>query len=300
MTTNPIHNYDQDGNATYRQDFWENANRAYEDRVERIALERLLQPAQGQRLIEFGAGFGRLSSFFEGYEQVILVDYAKSQLEDARSRLGDGKYIYVAANLYHLPFAERIADAATLIRVIHHIADVPQVLSQIRASLSDGGLFILEFANKRNLKSILRYRLGRQTWNPSDFAPIEFVKLHWDFHPHYMRKTLDDSDFQIGRELAVSYFRLGILKRLIPLSILSGLDAILQPSGWLYSPSVFVQNRVAGTVPAALPRDLFKCLRCQHVPLRESGKKMGCANCGTEWSIVDGIYDFRTDNLSHA
>ena len=41
--------------STYRSDFWEDANRDYEDRVERIALRRLL-PGGGRRLLEVGAG----------------------------------------------------------------------------------------------------------------------------------------------------------------------------------------------------------------------------------------------------
>src|SRR5436190_18449871 len=119
-TTPPVLNYDDTGASTYRTDFWEGKGREYEDRVERIALERLLKPAQGKRLLELGAGFGRLSSFFTGYEQVILLDYSRSQLEYARSKLGDGKYLYVAANIYQLPIAKGACDAATMIRVLHH------------------------------------------------------------------------------------------------------------------------------------------------------------------------------------
>ena len=41
--------------SKYRTDFWENQNREYEDRVERIAMRALL-PARGNRLIEIGPG----------------------------------------------------------------------------------------------------------------------------------------------------------------------------------------------------------------------------------------------------
>ena len=49
--------------------------------------------------------------------------------------------------------------------------------------MQPGANFILEFANKRNMKSILRYALRRQTWSP--FAPesVEFAPLNFDFHP---------------------------------------------------------------------------------------------------------------------
>ena len=46
--------------SDYRTRFWGNQRRNYEDRVERIALRRLMLPT-GQTLIDIGAGFGRLA-----------------------------------------------------------------------------------------------------------------------------------------------------------------------------------------------------------------------------------------------
>ncbi|NJO83820.1 MAG: hypothetical protein HC828_14170 [Blastochloris sp.] len=47
--------------SNYRTEFWEGRGREYEDQVERIALRRLLPPEGGRRLLEIGAGFGRLT-----------------------------------------------------------------------------------------------------------------------------------------------------------------------------------------------------------------------------------------------
>jgi len=293
LSTPPIIDYDSAGGSTYRADFWEGRGRDYEDRVERIALDRLLKPTQGKRLLELGAGFGRLSSFFTGYEQVILLDYAKSQLVEARSRLGDSKYIYVAANIYHLPIADAVCDAATMIRVLHHFADAPAALRQIRQTLTPGAVFILEYANKRNLKAMLRYTVGKQDWNPYGEEPVEFVKLNFDFHPHYIENHLQAIGFETRRKLAVSYFRLGLLKRIVPVGLLTQLDALLQPSGLLYSPSVFTQNYVPGSRSEQLSTTLFKCPLCGNAPLHEEGDIISCTNCAKSWSKAGGIYDFR-------
>ena len=72
----------------------------------------------------------------------------------------------MAADVYRLPFVEGLFDAATMIRVLHHMAEPLKALSQVRDVLQPAATFVLEFANKRNLKSILRYWLGRQDWNP--------------------------------------------------------------------------------------------------------------------------------------
>jgi SAM-dependent methyltransferase len=289
----PVLDYDAQGDYIYRRDFWERGNRAYEDLAERYALAKLLQPAQGRRLLELGAGFGRLSSFFSGYEEVILVDYSRSHLEDARQRLGAGKYRFVAANIYALPLVAGSCDGATLIRTLHHLADPAAALRQVRQSLAEGSVFILEYANKRNLKAMLRYALGQQAWSPYDSAPLEFVQLHYDFHPAYILKALKTAGFETRRQIGVSYLRLNLLKRLLPAPFLAGIDSLLQESGWLVAPSVFSQNVVAGTRPATLPSTLFKCLACGHHPLEETTGRITCQACGRGWSTVGGIYDFR-------
>ena len=71
----PICDYE---GSNYRTEFWEGKGRDYEDQVERIALRRLL-PKHGRRLLELGAGFGRLTSEYNMYDQVVLCDllYAK-------------------------------------------------------------------------------------------------------------------------------------------------------------------------------------------------------------------------------
>ena len=73
--------------STYRIDFWEGQGREYEDLAERIALRKLLPPS-GDLLMEIGAGFGRLVDLYDGYKNVVLLDYSKSMLRQAQERLG--------------------------------------------------------------------------------------------------------------------------------------------------------------------------------------------------------------------
>ena len=80
--------------SQYRTDFWEGQGREYEDAAERIALRRLLPP-HSARMIELGAGFGRLADLYAGYEQVVLLDYSRSLLEDAQRRWGERPALYV-------------------------------------------------------------------------------------------------------------------------------------------------------------------------------------------------------------
>lgn len=283
----------------YRTDFWEGRGRDYEDAVERIALRALL-PAHARRYVEFGAGFGRLIDEAAAYEQVVLVDYSRSLLQQAREQWGNSeRFVYVAADLNHLPFAPATFDAAAMIRVLHHMPAPDRVLAQIHGCLVPGAAFILEFANKLNLKAIARYALGRQGWNPFDLEPVEFVRLNYDFHPAAIRQLLLDTGFLPLRTLAVSWLRAGFLKRRLPLKTLTGIDRLLQPIGALLplSPSVFIRNLVpalTGVVSQVVPMEsMFVNPDQPESILVHEGDTMRCPSTGTRWAIRDGIYDFK-------
>ncbi len=280
--------------SDYRQRFWEEGGRAYEDLAERIALRKLLPPA-GRRLVEFGAAFGRLAELYDGYDQVILLDYSRSLLRQAQERLGmGGRYLYVAANLYKLPLAAGAVDTAVMVRVMHHLADVPAALAQIRRAIAPGGAFVAEYASKRHLKAMARYALRRQAWSPYDHAPYEFVPLNFDFHPRWMSETLAAAGFSIERELAVSHFRMPLLKRLVPAATLAAADGAVQGIGaaWKLTPSIFVRCAAPGHRPASLPASLFHCPECGGA-LTPGDDALDCAACGRRWSTAGGLYDFK-------
>ena len=285
--------------SDYQARFWGQGERAYEDRVEAIALRRLLPPGGGKRLLELGAGAGRNTPRYEKFHEVVLLDYSTTQLAQARQRLQNkSNYRFIAADIYHLPFAPHSFDAATMIRTLHHMADAPLALQQVDEVLCGQAAFILEFASKHNLKAILRYWLGKQKWSPFTLEPVEFVKLNYDFHPLQIRKWLEAAGFRMERQLTVSHFRSGFLKRVIPLKVLVGLDAFLQPSGELIqlTPSVFLRARDTRPLSPVSAQLQFRCPACGMVPLEETSSKMICHQCHQSYPLVEGIYDFRLIN----
>ncbi|HEX9333277.1 MAG TPA: class I SAM-dependent methyltransferase [Anaerolineales bacterium] len=296
MTIPPVCDYE---GSDYQTSFWDQGGRQYEDRTEAIALKRLL-PKSGHLLLELGAGAGRNTPRYLGFDRIVLLDYSHTQLEQAQQRLGKSdKYIYVAADAYRLPFIDGLFDAATMIRTLHHMADAPRALGQVKNVLEADGVFILEFANKLNLKAIFRYLLRRQKWSPFTLEPVEFAKLNFDFHPKAVRNWLKDLGFTIEKTLTLSHFRVGFLKRLVPTSILVFVDSLFQWTGafWQLSPSVFVKARVAQDAILRDGQDVilsyFKCPDCDHSPLIEKKDYLECSNCKKKWEVKDGIYDFR-------
>lgn len=299
MTTPPVCDYE---GSDYQNSFWDQGGREYEDRTEAIALKRLLPP-KGRLLLELGAGAGRNTPRYLGFERIILLDYSRTQLELAQLRLGPStRYIYVAADAYRLPFVDGLFDTVTMIRTLHHMADAPKALEQVRNVLRSDGVFILEFANKLNLKAILRYLSGRQKWNPFTLEPVEFATLNYDFHPKAIRGWLKDLEFIIKRTLTLSHFRIGFLKRVVPTGILVSLDSLFQWTGalWQLTPSVFVKackvrnpHGVETRPGLANPMMVFKCPDCGYTGLADEKTYLECLNCRKKWEVKDGIYDFR-------
>ena len=280
--------------SDYQTRFWDEGGRDYEDAVEAIALKRLL-PSGGSVLLELGAGAGRNTRRYSGFEKIVLLDYSRSQLEQARLRLGDSEqYTYVAGDVYRLPFVSGLFDGATMIRTLHHMAEPEAALAQVHRVMTPQGVFVLEFANKRNLKSMLRYLLRKQTWTPYSPEPVEFAALNFDFHPKSVRGYLRAVGFTIEKQLTVSHFRVDVLKRWVPVRILAGLDGLLQWTGGLFqlTPSVFIRSRATDAGQPAVGGAMFQCPVCQ-AGLPDMGHDLTCGGCGAIWPYAGGIYDFR-------
>jgi len=294
MKTPPVCNYE---GSDYQESFWEHGNRAYEDAAEEIALKRLLPSGSGH-LLELGAGAGRNTHRYKGFEHITLLDYSTTQLQKAKEHLRvDKKFRYVAADVYRLPFAPGVFSAATMIRTLHHLSDPQSALKQTNKCLFNGAVFILEFANKRNIKSIFRYWFNKQEWSPFDREAIEFVELNFDFHPTHVKEWLAQTGFNVEKQIPVSYLRTGIFKRVLPLPVMRTLEHVLQLTlSWAaYSPSIFLRSQVVNQNKPESGSAFFRCPACGHYPLADTPPILVCGQCGHEYPVKDGIYDFRLD-----
>jgi SAM-dependent methyltransferase len=288
--------------SNYRTDFWVASGREYEDAAERIALQRLI-PQRGGRIAEIGAGFGRLADLYLGYRQIVLFDYSRTLLEEAVAQRGhDPRFVFVAGNLYQLPLASGVLDTLVMVRVMHHLADVPLALTQLRRVLHRDSVAVIEYANKRHLKALLRWALRQQTWSPWAEEPVEFVELNFDFHPAWMDARFAEAGFATEERFAVSHFRLPLLKRWASPQRLAALDSRL--FGWggrmPLAPSVFMRLRAprAASAPqgdAVLDvAQLFCCPACRAQRWERPEENMlQCGQCNARYVRKNKIWDFK-------
>jgi SAM-dependent methyltransferase len=194
-----------------------------------------------------------------------------------------------------MPFAPGLFDAAVMVRVLHHMQQPQTVLGQVRGVLGRNGVFVLEFANKRNFKAIARWLAGRQAWDPFDRQPVEFVKLNFDFHPAHVRQMLDAVGLAPGRTLTVSHFRVGLIKRLAPTGLLVALDSAFQLTGglWQLAPSVFIRSQPARAAASGPAGAFWRCPECSSYFLNETGDGLTCQDCRRKWRKINGVYDFK-------
>ena len=249
----PLATYEDLG---YRDVFW--AARAYEDMCDRIALRALL-PLSGGRIIEVGAGFGRLAGEYAGYDSVVLLDSSEVHVAAAAETVGgDSRYDVRLGDATALPFPDYHFDAAVCVRVLHHFDDAVPVIRELGRVVRPGGVVVLEYANKRNLKSIARHLMGRQDWSPFETGSVTYKPFHHDHAPVDIRRALRGAGFTVERVRSASLFRVPSLTRRLSPRRLAQLEGLLQePLGSITpGPSVFVLARRTdrpGTVRPSRP-----------------------------------------------
>ena len=242
----PEHEIPRYDDLRYRDVFW--AARDYEDRCDRTAIRALLPPS-GDRLIEVGAGYGRLADEYRGFREIVLFDASEAHVAAAREQFRDDPQVRVEqGDAYALPFEDGSFDAVVCVRVVHHLEHPGAVFTEFARILRPGGVLVVEFANKRNLKAMLRYALRRQGWSPMTLEPHEYLPLHFDRHPLEVRRLLRRAGLRVESVRAVSLFRLPILRDRVPAGWLAALEAPLQePLGSVTpGPSVYIRARKTG------------------------------------------------------
>ena len=236
--------------------YWE--GRGYEHSSEEIALKRLLSEIDIiNRLLDVGAGYGRLSNeYIYRSKKVVITDPSSKLLKLARENIKSKNVTFVQSKMDNLPnkFKAKSFDALVLIRVLHHIDDINKCFKIINNLLKINGYFILEFPNKSHFKAVISELTKGNTTFPLEFCPkdlrskksksnkcLPFNNFHYDF----IEDLLYENGFSVIDKLSVSNFRHSFVKNALPTEILIGIEKYLQKpfSYFNFGPSIFLLSK---------------------------------------------------------
>lgn len=281
------------------KDFWESMEKQKQDELEH-ALIRDLLPVTGRRIIDVGCGFGRLSDcYMPRFKQVVMVDGSISLLRQAKEKT-ESRAIYIACDVSHLPFRASSFDTVLFIRVLHHIENSLACLRELNRLLCHKGFFIFSYCNKRNLKRVLLWLLGKNADNPFSTEPAGLRTTLISHHPKEIAHLLEESGFLDNQYYGVGVFdkiagRIGFAQKWFP----SGKRwahflAASKIAPWIICRSSSTNK--SNLIEAAGFDDLLQCPVCAGT-LRGSNNAYRCLICRRSYPIENGIIDLRANEL---
>ena len=201
----------------YKKIFWEDADRAYEDQADRLAVRKLL-PKHMKNFVDIAGGYGRLADeYIKRADQATLFDYSKTELAQAKEKWGD-KLNTKQGDIYDLPFKDGEFSTLLMVRATHHFKDMKKVLKELYRILEPGGVAVIEVANKKTLPRIARYLTGKTKISPFDRKVANLKEIDpdgfYNYHPKYMEDLFRQTGFRIDKVLSVSNFRSARLKKM--------------------------------------------------------------------------------------
>jgi SAM-dependent methyltransferase len=164
------------------------------------AVEELLEPRAGDRIVDLGCAAGAVTHFLSGFGcDVVGVDAEPRAIAKARTLFP--KLEFVLADVRSLPFDDASFDKAVAADLVEHLDDETfrALLAELRRVLAEGGTFTLYTPNPRHLIERLKARDLILAQNPTHIGLRDARTLE---------QMLRDAGFEIERsEWRPSFFR---------------------------------------------------------------------------------------------
>lgn len=110
-------------------------------------LEEKLAGLSGGRILDVGTAAGwfidKLKDAFKDIDEVIGIDITDKGFDEARERLKDDPVTFAVMDGAHLEFADASFDTVAMAAGMHHLDNIPAVLSEMMRVLKPGGMFVL-------------------------------------------------------------------------------------------------------------------------------------------------------------
>ncbi len=297
---------DYDSNDYDYRTYWD--GRDYERWAEERVLRRLV-PLLGapEWLVDFGGGYGRNARHYrDRARHYVIADASANNLRSAavelRSDVASGRAFLVRCDLHALPFRPNAFDAALVVRVLHHLGDIDQVLAQMAGAVSDR--FLLDVPIKHHVLALMRGR--RAIAGPAPLRTGTSEYPFWTFRLSAIQATMARCGWRTRPVASVNNLRRwdrhvppGLVRTLSPAAHLAELTAQRLGRGW-WGPSQFLlghrvpaQRAIAAEVPPGIPPLAARmcCPACRG-RLAWSPGLATCLSCGTPYPWDGAVWQF--------
>jgi 2-polyprenyl-6-hydroxyphenyl methylase/3-demethylubiquinone-9 3-methyltransferase len=193
---------------------------------ELAAVTSLLEGAQQGIALDYGTGRGRIARLLadRGY-RVLALDVNPFIIREAKALASNRSILYCVADSAVLSGQSRFA-VVTLVEVLDHVPAPADLIADLVASMSPGGLFVCTFVSRESLYGRLADIARRWTVDPS-------LKVARTYYLSSVVALLSDLGLQVERTVGVGLFSvplrpgLGILGW--PLSLIASAEGLLSP-----------------------------------------------------------------------
>ncbi|MBN1618103.1 class I SAM-dependent methyltransferase [Candidatus Dojkabacteria bacterium] len=300
--------------------YWK--SREYEHQAETALLDRIFKRKNGQWIIDIGGGFGRLvKTYHQKYHKFIICDYSTELLNKAQIQLreqGIKNGFFVAANIYNLPFKQDIIDTVLMVRVAHHLEDISKAVNELTRIIMPKGDIVLEFANKLHIKNRLKHLLKfdfdfffsgkpykHKTGENAEGTDRKSPGIFYNFDYRHLKREIVSHEMTIKRTYPLSFFRINLAKKLIPLKLLIFLEKLAQNIlFWTkITPSVVIeaskQVKRKQTAERKSIESIICCPNCKG-DFKQQGRLFICNKCNLKFKESNNIIDLRYPNLNES
>jgi trans-aconitate methyltransferase len=113
-------------------------------------LLQLLNPKQGERILDLGCGTGQLTEKIATFGAVVMgIDNAPAMIEKARQNYPHLRFDVADARNFQV---EQPLDAVFSNAALHWIKEPDAVINCVHQALKPGGRFVAEFGGKGNVQ----------------------------------------------------------------------------------------------------------------------------------------------------